>query len=327
MTKTVVVLLMSSTVLLASCGRTGLPVSPSQIPSLSVQNLVSAVAAGNTQGASKPGQAPSSAGGPVATVTANQTVINGGTMLVTITASAPFDAIYMYAGAKTVGLASESAGGIDGYYEVHLPSRQMSAPALLSFAQTLPLSQFQLLFAVADSSGPVGPFTALDTTAIAVGTGDIQVTLSWDVDSDVDLHVIDPSGEEIYYGHPQSASGGTLDLDSNAGCALDHKRNENITWPVGRAPRGTYTVRVDYWSNCLVTQTTYTVRINNGGAAQILNGSFTGPGDEGGRGSGRLVATFERLNGPAPQQNGSAPGANDVGPSLKTKAPWAQVKE
>ena len=56
--------------------------------------------------------------------------------------------------------------------------------------------------------------------------------------SDVDLHVVDPRGEEVFYGHPNSASGGRLDLDSNAACDLDHKRNENITWPVGRAPRG-----------------------------------------------------------------------------------------
>jgi len=188
------VAVVSSALFLASCGRHGLPESPSQIRSLSIESVVSAVAAGNSEGASKPGQAPSSAGGPAVTVTGNQTVINGGTLPVTIASSVPFNVIYLYAGAKTVGLANESAGGIDGYYELHLPSRETSATALLSFSQTLPLPKFQLLFAVADSPGPVGPFTAFDTTAIVVGTGDIQVTLSWDTDSDVDLHVVDPSG-------------------------------------------------------------------------------------------------------------------------------------
>jgi hypothetical protein len=134
----------------------------------------------------------------------------------------------------------------------------------------------------------------ISATELLVGTGDVQVTLSWDVDSDVDLHVVDPSGEEIYYANRNAASGGALDLDSNAGCRIDGVRNENITWPVGRAPVGRYTVRVDYWDACGVAKTNYTVRVNAGGTPQIVTGSFTGPGDQGGAGSGRTVATFER---------------------------------
>src|SRR5207237_4273195 len=45
-------------------------------------------------------------------------------------------------------------------------------------------------------------------------TGDVQVSVSWDAPSDVDLHVVDPSGEEIFYGNPASASGGQLDVVS-----------------------------------------------------------------------------------------------------------------
>jgi hypothetical protein len=110
--------------------------------------------------------------------------------------------------------------------------------------------------------------------------------------------VIDPAGEEVFYAHQQAASGGQLDLDSNAGCTIDGVRNENITWPTGRAPRGQYTVRVDYWANCGVAQTNYTVRVNNGGTVQVFSGSFTGAGDAGGLGSGRTITTFERLTGP-----------------------------
>jgi hypothetical protein len=88
-------------------------------------------------------------------------------------------------------------------------------------------------------------------------------------------------------------------LDSNAGCHLDHVRNENITWPVGRAPRGTYTVRVDYWDSCGVERSNFTVRINVGASSQIVNGFFTGTGDKGDVGSGRTVATFQRESGPA----------------------------
>ena len=57
-----------------------------------------------------------------------------------------------------------------------------------------------------------------EVLVFAVGSsGDVQVSVSWDAPSDVDLHVVEPSGEDIYYGHPASATGGQLDVDSNAG--------------------------------------------------------------------------------------------------------------
>ena len=40
---------------------------------------------------------------------------------------------------------------------------------------------------------------------------DVRVVLAWDADNtDVDLHVIDPNGEEVYYGHNASYQGGTI---------------------------------------------------------------------------------------------------------------------
>jgi hypothetical protein len=295
--------------LLAGCGQnSNSPVAPSDLPPLVLQNLVSAMTTGSIPAASRGGQAPGPNGGPTATVSGNQTVINGGTLTATVFSPSPFQTVYMYVGSKTVGLASEQDGGIDGYYELALPAAQTNATVLLEFPQTIPLHELELLFAVADPSGAVGPPARLATTIASVGTGDVQVTLSWDVDSDVDIHVVDPAGEEIYYGHRRSASGGELDLDSNAGCEIDGVRNENITWPVGRAPQGQYTVRVDYWDACGVQQSNYTVRINSGGNTQTFTGSFVGPGDQGGSGSGRLITTFQRSTGPTAQ----AASAHDV---------------
>jgi uncharacterized protein YfaP (DUF2135 family) len=161
------------------------------------------------------------------------------------------------------------------------------------------LTEFELQVAVASPSGAVGPFVGLSTTVLGVGTGDVQITLAWNADSDVDLHVVPPGGDEIFYGRRESPSGGELDLDSNAGCQIDGVRNENITWPVGTAPRGLYTVRVNYWSDCGVQRTDWTVRVNNGGAVQLITGTFTGRGVGGGLGAGQVVATFERTSGPA----------------------------
>jgi len=122
-------------------------------------------------------------------------------------------------------------------------------------------------------------------------TGDVQVSVAWNAASDVDLHVVDPSGEEIFYGNPASASGGQLDVDSNAACIIDGRQIENIRWG-SSAPGGSYTVRVDYWDACGVSATNYIVTVKNGSSTQTFSGVLTGPGDQGFSGSGVTVTNF-----------------------------------
>jgi hypothetical protein len=294
------------------------PISPSPLPAIALGDLVSSMAVESAAASSRSGPPPASGNGPVIVVSGNQTVLNGGTLTATVGSTSSFQTIFLYVASRTVGLVSEAAGGIDGYYELRLPAARTGAVALLEFSQTIPLRELELMFAVADPSGAVGPFVALTTAVTSVGTGDVQVSLSWDADSDVDLHVVDPAGDEIFYGRRESASGGKLDLDSNAGCEIDRIRNENITWPVGRAPRGQYTVRVDYWANCGVQQTNYTVRVISQGINQTFTGSFTGGGDQGGSGSGRLITTFQRSSGPAAQSGSAFIVPYTSGPNQKT---------
>ena len=46
----------------------------------------------------------------------------------------------------------------------------------------------------------------------------LRITLSWDVDeTDVDLHVLEPDGEEAYYGHRRTSSGGFMSEDVTTG--------------------------------------------------------------------------------------------------------------
>jgi hypothetical protein len=92
------------------------------------------------------------------------------------------------------------------------------------------------------------PLTELDRDW-SPGTGDVQATLSWYADADIDLHVIDPLGEEIYYLSPYSSSGGKLDLDNKCD-SFEKDKPENIFWPEGSAPSGTYRVRVNYYEDC-----------------------------------------------------------------------------
>ncbi len=75
------------------------------------------------------------------------------------------------------------------------------------------------------------------------GTGDVQLTLSWTSDADLDLAVIEPDGNEIYFSSSTSDSGGQLDVDANVGCD-NNGSLENIFWPPNEAPSGSYTVKV-----------------------------------------------------------------------------------
>jgi hypothetical protein len=84
---------------------------------------------------------------------------------------------------------------------------------------------------------------------LAFGTGAVQITLTWDESVDLDLHVVEPSGEEIYFNHTTSLTQGKLDRDRNCG-APQSRAPENVFWPSAGAPSGTYTVKVHYWGAC-----------------------------------------------------------------------------
>src|SRR5262249_27383185 len=152
---------------------------------------------------------------------------------------------------------------------------------VITTAQDVPVSDFSWLIQIADREGRVSDPDVTPVQVVEVGTGAVQVSVSWrDAESDVDLHVVEPSGEEIYYANRDSATGGTLDLDSNAGCGLDAVKNENVTWPNGNAPRGRYIVRVDYWSSCGADATPYVVTVQiRGRPPMTFQGTFDGEGD------------------------------------------------
>ena len=100
----------------------------------------------------------------------NTTVINGGTLAVAINADAPFNAVYMFIGGRTMGVVGEFGGGIVGHYEMRLPGAQSTASVLLTFPQQIPLSQFDPQFAVANTAGAVGPCSSLTANVTEVGT-------------------------------------------------------------------------------------------------------------------------------------------------------------
>ena len=76
------------------------------------------------------------------------------------------------------------------------------------------------------------------------GAGDVQVTLTWTGPADVDLHVIEPTGNEIFFGNRTSASGGALDVDDIPDCSETGSHVENVFWPRDGAPSGDYSAFV-----------------------------------------------------------------------------------
>jgi hypothetical protein len=134
-----------------------------------------------------------------------------------------------------------------------------------------------------------------------VGTGDVRITLTWGTIDDLDLHVIDPLGEEIYYRNLFSTSGGALDVDANAACGSPTTNAvENVFWSAGGAPAGTYTVLVDYWESCSgVAEIPFVVRTLVDGIERPFTGTAFTPDrcdacSSGGCSSCAAITTFTR---------------------------------
>lgn len=104
--------------------------------------------------------------------------------------------------------------------------------------------------------------------ALDVGTGDVQVSLTWDTQSDVDLWLTEPNGNKIYYANSTSSTGGELDFDNTV-----EYGPENIFYK-NSAPSGTYKVEVDYFSGAPQV-TNYNVVVKNGSSVTVYQGTLS----------------------------------------------------
>ena len=77
-------------------------------------------------------------------------------------------------------------------------------------------------------------------------TGRVQFSLAWAGRNDLDLHVIAPSGERVFFHNKKSECYAELDVDMNARPVCESPI-ENIHWPKSRAPEGRYTILVHFY--------------------------------------------------------------------------------
>ena len=109
------------------------------------------------------------------------------------------------------------------------------------------------------------------TPTPAPQAGPLAFRLTWSSSSDLDLRVVEPSGNEISWEAPASATGGALDRDLV--CAGG---TETIAWN-GTAPRGTYTFFANFSGACGgPTTTTFTITVSQGNSiVATRTGSFS----------------------------------------------------
>lgn len=92
-------------------------------------------------------------------------------------------------------------------------------------------------------STPVDSTNIVEQAERTGQSGNLKVTLMWNFYGDIDLHVKQPNGREIYYDKAKDDStGGYLDIDNRNG---GNRSAENIFWE--NPPKGVYDVSLTYY--------------------------------------------------------------------------------
>jgi hypothetical protein len=190
--------------------------------------------------------------------------------------------------------------------QVSAPNGQATAEAQRGQAQAQPAEEQDTIF----GKMPISQKRKEELRGL-VEVGEIEIGLVWSNHNDLDLHCIDPSGEEIYFKNKTSKSQGVLDLDANSGEPYRDDPAEHIRWKQGAAPSGHYSVLVRYFSNHGgVDPTTFNVAIRAPGLGGIKNFDGSLPKSD----SAKLIYEFDV----PPRADPAA--ASAVAPGVRTAA-------
>ncbi|MDR3170994.1 MAG: VWA domain-containing protein [Treponema sp.] len=119
-------------------------------------------------------------------------------------------------------------------------------------------------------------------------SGDIGISLIWYNRDDLDLHVVNPLGEELYYDKKKDSTGGILDVDRNV-TGETTKPVENVFWY--RGTPGQYRVYVQNYDYHELARTPIPFEVWIKNDKEYLN--FEGTVSGSGSGSNTEICTFE----------------------------------
>jgi tetratricopeptide (TPR) repeat protein len=141
---------------------------------------------------------------------------------------------------RDLALARDAAGdkqsAVEGLYEVAERDFERAFPGI----ETIALAEMNAI--IASSPKPLDT-AGIDPRLIGNYPLDLRVVLAWDTDNtDVDLHVIDPNGEEAFYGAPLSYQGGRVSPDNTVGYGPEE-------YSLRKAKPGIYRIEVNFYAN------------------------------------------------------------------------------
>lgn len=120
-----------------------------------------------------------------------------------------------------------------------------------------------------------GNFTDCDSHPDTPSTGDVQILLSWNNYNDLDLICTDPNNETVWFKNKSVASGGKLEIDMNVNYPDSKTPIENIYWPSGGAPNGTYNVYLSYYKKHIeINETPYKITVKYGDKTEVFTGKI-----------------------------------------------------
>jgi Ca-activated chloride channel homolog len=107
--------------------------------------------------------------------------------------------------------------------------------------EVIALTELNNILPKARKAGVINP--PVDKRLIKKLKMDIRIVMTWDADlTDMDLHVIEPSGEEAYYSHNRTEIGGMVTRDFTQGYGPE-------VYAIRRAMRGKYQIRTKYFGS------------------------------------------------------------------------------
>ncbi|HVW24618.1 MAG TPA: hypothetical protein VHC69_04580 [Polyangiaceae bacterium] len=174
----------------------------------------------------------------------------------------------------SIGLKLDGVG--TGYWIVPIggpdpATGRLTWAATADFGRNLPTGRRNLRVVALDKRGHAGPQAVVSICIKGLVTDNLQscspkreppkavISLSWDVNADLDLQVIGPDGRllqaktatttSILDGGVAAPPAAVFDRDSNANCQIDGFRVENLSWPTER-PQGRYRIYANLFDAC-----------------------------------------------------------------------------